>query len=240
MTLTPKFKGPGNPAVWDGAHRGVGGTLSPKSRSSEEGLGFWVDLHYKIQGSKEAPKGLGGSSPQNSETQGRTQEIWVGQGGPTKIRDPREQPGAWGGHLEGLGGGHPGALRWSCTPLHLHTCTATDLHTHTCTATATPARHPYGHTRETHTAVTSHQRQCRGWGGRGDRGGPERGAGVVRFGARGSAGSCCVGLFYNRSKNIIQDEGESRLLRASEGRRREFITWNWVPPLARRCDEVLH
>lgn len=27
--------------------------------------------------------------------------------------------------------------------------------------------------------------------------------------------SCCGGLFYNHSKNIIQDEGESRLLRAS-------------------------
>lgn len=32
-----------------------------------------------------------------------------------------------------------------------------------------------------------------------------------------SACSCCGGLFYNRSKNIIQDEGESRLLRASAG-----------------------
>ena len=32
-----------------------------------------------------------------------------------------------------------------------------------------------------------------------------------------STHSCCGGLFYNHSKNIIQDEGESRLLQASAG-----------------------
>lgn len=125
-----------------------------------------------IQGGTQGYEGR--SSPQNSETQGTAQEIWVGQGRPTKIRDSREQPGAWGAP-RGSGWGAPrgpGVQPHIPAPSHVHG--HGPAHTHTCTATATPAQHPYGHTRETHTEVTSHQ--CRGWGGRGDRGGP-RGAG---------------------------------------------------------------
>lgn len=136
MILTPKFQDPGEPKDGDGAHRGVGGTLSPKSRSSGESLEFCADLHYTIQRPKGAPKGLGGFSPQNPETQVRIREIWMGQEGPTKIKDPRSLGGTW----RVWGGGHPGGLCSAaappCTRARPRACTHTHVHghTHTCSA----------------------------------------------------------------------------------------------------------
>lgn len=92
------------------------------------GLGFWADLHYKIQGSMGAPMVRGDPQPKiqrprrSLERSGWDKHKNEGSKGAAK---------SLGGHTEGLGGsggGHPKTLRCSCTSLH--TCTATDPHTH--------------------------------------------------------------------------------------------------------------
>lgn len=140
------------------------------------------------------------------------------------------------------------------TPAHTHA--PADVHGHTDTSPVT-SRHTLAHVC-THTHATcavpgptqglwgaapaSWGAENTNWGGWGGRREP--------LGLGASARSCCGGLFYNHSKNIIQDEGESRLLRASAGPSRgiyhpELGAPPSLPPPPprspqRRGDEVLH
>lgn len=103
------------------------------------------------------------------------------------------------------------------------------LHTHQHTIPRVPARSQTLHKGPPVQPGQGKQLRQTGWGERGE---PP--------GLGDAARSCCGGYFTATPKILFKMKENHGCCKRAQGRRGEFIIPNWVPPLQRRGDEVLH